>query len=84
MTCPTVHELATVVHPTGHEIFDIDAYTRGWIVLKLLIDAPCLDGHEKTIKITSTQDSAIGSTLYQAKALCPTPDTCSATRKARP
>lgn len=83
MTGPIIHERIEAIWPTGDENFDLRAYTERWIVEEILREAPCLEGREERVTVTSSPDPVFcGTLLYRAKALCPTPDTCSLLRKA--
>ncbi|MFI0967037.1 hypothetical protein ACH4S8_37485 [Streptomyces sp. NPDC021080] len=89
MTDPIQHELTTVAMISGDEFFDVGEFMRRDLVRRLLHDAPCLGGRKEAVKVTSepcpeafAADSYPHSRLLRAKALCPTPDTCSLLRKA--
>lgn len=83
MTAPIIHELMTTIYVTGDEIFPIEEFTRNDLVRRFLQDAPCLEGREEAVMVTSEPLVTLPQAqFYSARALCPTPDTCSLPRKA--
>ncbi|MDQ1041432.1 hypothetical protein QFZ75_007934 [Streptomyces sp. V3I8] len=89
MTGPVVHELTTTVLLTGDEIFDVGEFTEKDLTVRLVRDAPCLEGDEDRVMVTSTPCSdppAVfafpHSHLYRARAICRTPYKCALLRKA--
>lgn len=89
MTAPIVHELTMAVLITGDEYFDAKFFTEHDITWRFLHDASCLQGDTAAVTVTEEPipDASIvasnpASRLFRARALCPSPNTCSLLRKA--